>query len=201
MEKQLLIATTNKGKREEIAELLKSVPLKLVTPDEIGLQLEVEENGSTYQENARLKALAYCRASKLPALADDSGLEVAALNGQPGLHSARFTGSHNATDKDRRDLLVARLADKPRPWTARFVCAFVLALPDGSLKFNQDICEGEIIPEERGSQGFGYDPIFFIPEMQKTMAELDMDVKNHISHRARAIMGMIPTLIDLYAKD
>ena len=197
MEKQLLIATTNKGKREEIADLLKSLPLRLVTPDEIDLHLDVEENGSTYLENARLKALAYCQAGRLPALADDTGLEVEALDGRPGLHSARFAGFPGATDKDRRELLLSKLAGKPRPWAARFVCAFVLALPDGSLKYNEEICEGEIIPEERGDQGFGYDPVFLFPEKQKTMAELSMQEKNRISHRARAIMGMIPYLKDL----
>ncbi len=192
MIKQLLIATTNKGKREEISDLLKALPCELVTPDDIHLNIEVEENGSTYQANARLKAQAYCQASQLPTLADDTGLEVAALGGQPGLYSARFSGSHNASDHDRRQLLLSRLKNHPRPWDARFVCAVVLAFPSGKIFSYEDSCAGEIIPEERGSQGFGYDPIFLFPQLRMTMAELSMEEKNRISHRAKAVQGIIP---------
>jgi XTP/dITP diphosphohydrolase len=194
MIKQLLIATTNKGKLEEISDLLKALPCKLVTPDDIHMDIEVEENGSSYIENARLKALEYCQASQMPTIADDTGLEVAALHGQPGLYSARFTGSHNASDQERRQYLLAKLTKHPRPWDARFVCAVVLAFPSGKIFSYENSCEGEIIPEERGSQGFGYDPIFLFPQLGLTMAELSLDEKNRISHRAKAIRGIIPVL-------
>lgn len=194
MPNKLLIATTNKGKIAEISDILKSVSVDLIFPDEISLNLEVEENGSTYEENARLKALDFCDASGFPALADDTGLEVAALNGKPGLHSARFSSDPNATDKDRRDLLLSKLAGHARPWEARFVCAVVLALPSGELFTYQDTCSGEIIPEERGKHGFGYDPVFLINDTGKTMAELLMEEKNRLSHRAKAVKGIFPYL-------
>ena len=194
MPKKIIIATSNKGKRAEISDLLRSTPVELVFPDEISLSLEVEENGSTYEENACLKALAYCKASGLPALADDTGLEVEALNGQPGLHSARFSSDPNATDSDRRKLLLTKLSGHVRPWKARFVCAVVLALPSGDLCTYQDFCGGEIIPEERGTQGFGYDSIFLVGGTGKTMSEMSMREKNRISHRARAVKGIIPYL-------
>ncbi len=194
MIEKILIATTNKGKHEEIADLLKALPCRLITPDQIQLDIDIEENGKTYLENAHLKALAYCQASQLPTLADDSGLEVAALGGQPGLYSARFSGSHNASDHERRQFLLSKLKNHARPWEARFVCAVVLALPSGKVFSYEDSCSGEIIPEERGSHGFGYDPIFFFPQLKLTMAELNMEEKNHISHRAKAVQGIIPVL-------
>jgi XTP/dITP diphosphohydrolase len=197
MTQQLLIATTNKGKRKEIFDLLKALPLELLTPDDISLYMDVDENGTTYMANARLKAQAFCRASQLPTLADDTGLEVKALHGQPGLNSHRFTGNTNASDQERRQLLLSKLEGKPRPWNARFVCAVVLMLPNGKRYSCEDACEGEIIPTERGSEGFGYDPIFLFPQEGLTMAELSLDEKNRISHRARAIQGILPILKDL----
>ncbi len=197
MIKQLLIATTNKGKLEEIFDLLKTQPCELLTPDDIHLNVEVEENGRTYLENARLKATSYCQASQLPTLADDSGLEVAALNGQPGLYSARFTGSHSASDHDRRQFLLAKLKKHAQPWNARFVCAVVLAMPSGKIYSYEDSCSGEIIAEERGTHGFGYDPIFFFPYRGQTMAELSIIEKNRISHRAKAVQGILPILKNL----
>jgi XTP/dITP diphosphohydrolase len=198
MTQQLLIATTNPGKQEEIFEMLKSLPVTLLTPDDISLFMDIEENGATYLENARLKAQAFCRASQLPTLADDSGLEVKALHGQPGLHSHRFTGREDASDSERRQLLLSKLEGKPRPWTARFVCAVVLVLPNGKRFSYEDACEGEISPVESGSGGFGYDPVFFFPQEGKTMAELTPEVKNRVSHRGRAIQGILPILKDLW---
>ena len=125
---------------------------------------------------------------------------MAALGGKPGLHSARFSEKPNATDQDRRQLLLARLAKYPRPWEARFVCIVVLALPNGEIHSAEGICAGEIIPDERGSQGFGYDPIFRFPELNKTMAELSMKEKNRISHRALAVQGIIPVIEELSKK-
>jgi XTP/dITP diphosphohydrolase len=186
----LLIATNNKGKVEELHELLKDMNIELVTPAQIGLDLDVVEDGLTYVENASKKAIAFARASKLIALADDSGLEVDVLDGAPGVYSARY-GSFNGeklTDAGRRIHLLHNLRGKPRPWTARFHATIAIAVPNGNVHLAEGMCEGEIIPEERGTGGFGYDPIFLLPEIGKTMAELSMDEKNRFSHRARAVM-------------
>jgi XTP/dITP diphosphohydrolase len=194
---KLLIATTNSGKRKELSALLQPLQLQIVTPLDVNIHLEVEESGSTYAENAELKARAFCQASHLPTLADDTGLEVEALGGAPGLHSARFSNQPHATDADRRALLLARLQGFPRSWLARFVCWVALALPDGDIHFSDGACYGKIIPEERGSEGFGYDPLFLFPDQGKTMAELSLAEKNLISHRARAVQGIIPIIQSL----
>jgi XTP/dITP diphosphohydrolase len=186
---RLLLATTNPGKLTELLPLLDGLGLVLVTPADLGLRLEVEENGATYAENAGLKAAAFCAASGLPCLADDSGLEVDALDGRPGLHSARFSPIPGASDADRRRRLLEQLAGRPRPWTARFRCVVALAIPGQALRFAEGICPGEIIPQERGAGGFGYDPVFLLPELGRTMAELPMEEKNRLSHRARAVLA------------
>lgn len=197
MNQTLLFASTNQGKIKELSDLLKNTDLRLVTPEVIGLNLEVVENGLTYEENARKKANAFCLASGLPSLADDTGLEVSVLDGAPGLHSARFSPQPNASDADRRQLLLTHLKDKPKPWAARFVCTVVLALPDGRTASAFGACDGEIIPQERGESGFGYDRIFLFPDLGKTMAELSMSEKNCISHRALAVNGIFPDLKNL----
>ena len=195
---KLLIATNNKGKVEEIQDLLKDMGVKLITPNDVGINLHVEEDGTTYAENAEKKALAFAHASSLISLADDSGLEVDALNGAPGLYSNRYLSKPNATDADRRAYLLNNLKDKPRPWTATFHATIAIAIPGNpSVQFTVGKCKGKIIPEERGSGGFGYDPIFYIPEVNHTMAELSMEEKNRLSHRARAIMNAKPILKDL----
>jgi len=191
---ELLIATTNSGKQAELVELLKRQPIKLILPQSIGLDIHINETGLTYQENAWIKAAAFYKASGIPSLSDDSGLEVDALNGAPGLHSARFSTEPDAKDKDRRLLLLQRLAPHQRPWSARFVCCVVLAVSLHERVIAEGQCRGEIIPEERGSNGFGYDPVFFIPTMKKTMAELSMDEKNAVSHRALAVRELISQL-------
>ena len=187
----LLIATNNKGKVKEIQDLLRDTEIELVTPAQINLDLDVIEDGDTYAENATKKAIAFAQASELISLADDSGLEVDALSGAPGLYSARY-GSQNGkklSDQDRRAYLIKNLQGKPRPWTARFHATIAIAIPNGKTHLAQGFCEGEIIPEERGSGGFGYDPIFLLTELGKTMAELSMEEKNRLSHRARAVMN------------
>jgi XTP/dITP diphosphohydrolase len=194
----LLIATNNKGKVSEIKDLLKGTGLTLLTPSDLGLALEVPEDGQTYAENASKKAMAFSRVSGLTALADDSGLEVDDLGGQPGLHSHRFCPIPNATDADRRKYLLERLQDSPRPWVARFRATMAVVSPSGEVQLASGQCEGEIIPEERGTNGFGYDPIFFIPDLGRTMAELEMDEKNRLSHRARAVQNTIPILRKIY---
>ena len=198
---QLLLATNNPGKRKEIQALLAHLSLELLTPADLGLQLEVAETGSTYRENAALKATAFARAAGMIALADDSGLEVAALDDAPGLYSARFANKPHATDADRRAYLLQKLEAHPRPWLARFRCWVALANPAGDLQFAEGLCPGEIIPEERGAHGFGYDPIFLLPPQNLTMAELPMAQKNLLSHRARAIRAALPVLEHLFQLD
>jgi XTP/dITP diphosphohydrolase len=197
---RLLIATNNKGKVAEIKALLESLGLSLLTPAELGLRLEIPEDGLTYAENASKKALAFSKASGMIALGDDSGLEVDALGGQPGLHSHRFSPQPDATDADRRKYLLKKLHGYHRPWTARFRATVAVALPSGKVYLAAGQCEGEIIPEELGTNGFGYDPIFFIPELGRTMAELEMHEKNRLSHRARAVQNAIPIIKEVLGK-
>ena len=186
---KLLLASYNRGKLLEIQALLADLHLDLLSPSSLSIQLDIVEDGETYQSNAARKALAFAQVSGLLSLADDSGLEVDALGGQPGLHSRRFSPMPGATDQDRRVLLLQNLQGKQRPWSARFRCVVALASAAGELWFSEGICEGEIIPEERGQNGFGYDPIFLLPELGKTMAELSMGEKNRLSHRARAVLA------------
>jgi XTP/dITP diphosphohydrolase len=214
----LLIATQNAGKQREFLSLLHGLDFDLLTPDRLGLELEVEESGATYAENARLKGLAFARLSGLLTLADDSGLEVDALNGQPGIRSSRYAPEPKATDADRRTYLLENLRNRQPPWSAHFCCVVVLVLPpsltkqgaamtvpdqvtqDGyALWFAQGACPGEIIPIARGDNGFGYDPIFYIPHLGHTMAELEHAEKNTLSHRARAVQEAHP-LLQQFAK-
>jgi len=194
---KLLLATNNKGKVAEIKALLARTGLTLLTPADLGLTLEVTEDGLTYAENASKKATAFSQASGLLALGDDSGLEVDVLGGQPGRHSHRFCPIPGATDADRRKYLLEILQEAPRPWTAHFHATVAVVLPSGEAHITSGQCDGEIIPEERGSNGFGYDPIFFIPGINLTMAELEMDEKNRLSHRALAIQNAIPILKEI----
>lgn len=198
---KILLATSNPGKLVEIQALLQDAPVELLLPEQLNINLQVEETGSTYAENAALKGIAYARACGLLTLADDSGLEVDILGGQPGLHSARYAPQVGATDADRRTYLLGRLQGLPRPWTARFRCIVALVSPNQSgseqVRFAEGICPGEVIPEERGQNGFGYDPIFLLPEVGRTMAELTMEEKNQLSHRARAVKAALPILLGM----
>jgi XTP/dITP diphosphohydrolase len=185
---QLLLATNNRGKVREYHSLLQGINFELVTPAKLGLRLEVEETGSTYEENARIKALAFSRASGLLSLADDSGLEVEALGGEPGIRSSRYAGE-NASDNDRVVFLLNKLRSVPESRrSACFRCVIAIAWPDGKVDFCSGRCDGLIVSEPRGSQGFGYDPIFYFPELRKTMAELPEEIKNQVSHRALAAL-------------
>jgi XTP/dITP diphosphohydrolase len=197
MRPKLLLATNNPGKIAEMKALLDGLDIELLTPASLGLDLEVPEDGETYAENAACKADAFARLSGLVSLADDSGLEVDALDGRPGLHSHRFAPGINATDADRRQFLLQQLQGKPRPWTARFRATVAVATSGGETRLASGACEGEIIPEERGTNGFGYDPVFFIYEFGRTMAELTMDEKNRLSHRARAVRNAVPILREI----
>jgi XTP/dITP diphosphohydrolase len=183
---KLLLATNNQGKVREFQSLLKGCGVELVTPSQVGLKLDIQESGSTYEENARLKAEAFASASGLLTLADDSGLEVDALNGEPGILSSRYAGE-GASDGQRVNFLLAKLKDIPvEKRTAHFSCVIALTDPQGKLEFYSGRCDGVIIHQPRGANGFGYDPIFLFPELKKTMAELSEETKNQISHRARA---------------
>ena len=183
---KLLLATSNPGKIREYRFLLDGPGYKITTLAEEGIAKVVTESGNDYEQNARLKAITYAKLSQLTALADDSGLEVDALNGEPGVKSARFAGEA-ATDADRVSFLLAKLNGVP--WerrTACFKCVIAIATPEGQSKVCYGECHGIIALEAKGENGFGYDPIFFLPEIGKTMAELPSKMKNQISHRARA---------------
>lgn len=201
MKKNILIATHNTGKIKEMRGLLSSLPCSLITLNDINLHISVEEDGDSYIHNAQKKASFYASESGLIAIADDSGLEVDALGGMPGIRSARFSDQPHATDADRRAFLLRLLQDHPRPWLARFRCVAAVCQPNGTPKLFEGVCDGEIIPVERGQHGFGYDPIFLLPELNLTMAELELEQKNQLSHRARAIQLAIPYLTRLLSQD
>jgi XTP/dITP diphosphohydrolase len=183
---RLLLATNNKGKIREYKNLLLGIPFQIATPAEIGIPPNVDETGVSFEENAGLKALSMARQSGLLSLSDDSGLEVDALGGEPGVHSHRFAGE-GASDEDRINFLLSRLKSIPeKKHAAQFRCVIAIAKPEGDIKFFPGICRGVIIGEPRGNHGFGYDPVFLVPKLGKTMAELTLEEKNLISHRARA---------------
>lgn len=194
MGSRLLAATGNPGKLKEIKAILSEIDIKIISPKDISLDLKIEETGITYAQNARIKAEAYFQGCGLPVLTDDSGLEVNALDGAPGIYSARFSPKKNATDADRREYLLEQLQGKPHPWKAHFHCTAVLLLPGGVMLEKNGRCDGVIIPEERGEGGFGYDPLFYVPEFAATMAELPPSIKNRISHRANALTDLIPDI-------
>ena len=182
----LLLATNNQAKVCEYRSLLVDIPLKLVTLAERGITTVVDEVGESLEENARLKATLLATESQLLALADDSGLEVDALGGEPGRLSARYAGE-GASDRDRVSYLLSRLEQVP--WSqrsARFRCVIAIATPGGEVELCSGECRGYITFEPKGEQGFGYDPIFYLPELGKTMAELPLETKNRVSHRGQA---------------
>jgi XTP/dITP diphosphohydrolase len=192
---KLLVATLNPGKAREFQALLAPLDADICFPSDIGLHIDIPEDGDTYADNASQKALAYARVSGLLTMADDSGLEVDALDGAPGIYSARYAQGH---DVDRVEALLAHLRDVPAEQrTARFRCVVVIASPDGKTYSTEGICEGLITHKPAGLGGFGYDPIFFLPEHNCTMAQLLQEEKNRISHRARAVMAALPILRDL----
>jgi XTP/dITP diphosphohydrolase len=184
---RLLIATTNPGKVREYADLFAGLPCELASLADVGIDNDVDETGATYEENALLKARAYAAQSGLLTLADDSGLEVDALNGRPGVYSARYAPDSLA----RIHKLLGELQAVPDAQrSARFQCVIALAWPEGRTETTQGSCEGWIAREPRGINGFGFDPVFYMPEHSATMAELPESFKNAISHRAHAAQKM-----------
>ena len=186
MDHKLLLATNNQAKVREYRSLLQNIAFELVTLAEEGITTTVSEVGESLEENARLKATVLAAQSQLLALGDDSGLEVDALGGEPGRLSARYAGQ-GASDKDRVNYLLSRL--KGVPWqerSARFRCIIAIATPGGEVELCRGECRGFITFEPRGEQGFGYDPVFYLPELDKTMAELPLEIKNQVSHRGQA---------------
>ena len=178
--------------------LLKGAPCELVSLAECGISHEVEETGATFEENASCKALEYASLAGTITLADDSGLEVDALGGEPGVKSARYAGE-NATDNDRVNYLLSRLVNVP--WekrTASFKCVIAIAIPYGEVKLCFGSCTGYIALEPKGSLGFGYDPVFYVPELDRTMSELTLEEKSRISHRSEAAKNALPLLMSLF---
>ncbi len=186
---KLLVATGNRGKLKEIREILSGI--QVLGLFDIGIEADVEETGTTFAENAYIKAFEISKRSGFPVLADDSGLEVDALGGRPGVYSARFAGE-NATDDDNVKKLLDELKDVPEnKRNARFACAMCLIFPDGRKIESFGVsCPGIILNNKRGENGFGYDPVFFAPEFGKTFSEMTMEEKNKVSHRKAALADL-----------
>lgn len=198
---KLLLATNNQGKLAELRSLLSGLNIELLSPKDLDLDVHVEERGLNYLENAVLKAAIFADAAKIWTLADDTGLEVEALDGAPGLYSARYAPEPDATDKDRRRLLIHNLKGTPQPWKASFKCMVALVGPEGSPIVTRGSCPGDIIPDERGHGGFGYDKIFRLNGSGLTMAELTTEQKNELSHRAVAVKKLIPIFESLFVEE
>ncbi len=198
--KTVVLATNNPGKVREVWAILAGLPFCLKISAELGIRAAVRETGETFEENAVLKALAYAAMAGKPAVADDSGLEVLALGGAPGVHSARYAGEE-ATDQERFEKLLLELSRAgTRDRRAVFRCVAALATPDGRVWTRSGELWGEIAPEPRGEGGFGYDPVFLVPELGRTLAELSMEEKNQISHRGKAFRALAQLLADLIGR-
>ena len=183
---KVILASKNRHKLVELSAILSQLGFEIALESEYGLDLDVEETGATFEENSFLKADAVMKASGLPALADDSGLMVDALDGAPGVYSARY--GHKSSDPERTAFLLENLKNVPEEKrTAKFVCVITCLWPDGRKIVARGECLGRIAFEPHGENGFGYDPVFYLPEKEKTYAELSSEEKNAISHRARAL--------------
>jgi len=195
---KLLIATNNPGKLREYQEILTDLPVELVSPADAGLTLDPEETGSTFEENAIIKAQEFAQVSGLLTLADDSGLEIDALNGEPGVYSARYGNTAKQDHEGRYRLVLEKLANTPSEQrTARFKCVVALVAGEKVVGTADGAVEGVITLAPKGEGGFGYDPVFFVPEFERTMAELTSDEKNSISHRSRAVHAAMPMIEQL----
>lgn len=190
MEKKIVFATGNEGKMKEVRMILADLGIPVLSQKEAGISVEVEENGKSFAENARIKACAVQKLTDAIVLADDSGLEVDYLDRAPGIYSARYMGEHTSYDIKNNHILELLADAPPEKRTARFVCAIAAALPDGTVLTSEGVMEGEIGYEIAGENGFGYDPIFYLPEYGCTTAELDPAAKNKLSHRGKALRAM-----------
>ena len=190
-----VLASHNKAKLIEMRDILGELGIRVISQAEAGVDVEPEETGTTFEDNARIKAVAVMEASGLPALADDSGLMVDALGGAPGVYSARYGGGHDRTDADRNALLLKNLENEEHRG-AKFVSVIAVAWPDGRVLTARGEVHGEIAREERGSNGFGYDPLFLLPD-GRHMAELSSEEKNGISHRGNALRELKRLLTEL----
>lgn len=186
------LATANKGKIEEMRNILSSLGIEVVTRDELDIDIEIEETGTTFAENARLKAIAICKLSNMPSIADDSGLVVDALNGEPGVYTSSY-GGENLTAKERYEYLLENMKNMEQK-SAKFVCNIVCVFPSGKELIATGECNGSIATIPIGESGFGYDPIFIPDGYKKTMAELSSDEKNAISHRGKALNNFVELL-------
>lgn len=191
---KIILATGNQGKFYEFCSLISGYPWTVLSLKDFPQLPEVEETGTTFRENARLKAVSAARETGLIALADDSGLEVNYLDGMPGVYSARFAGEEGNDQKNNEKLLAMLEGVEEHQRTARFCCTIALAKPSGETVYAEGFCEGRILNEPLGANGFGYDPLFFLPQYGRTMAQLTKEEKNRISHRGQAFKGAIPLL-------
>ena len=192
MSEKFVLATHNPGKLKEMGAILAQFGVEVVSPRDLGLTVDVEETGTTFAENAMLKAKAICAAAKLPAIADDSGLCVDALNGGPGVYSARY-GGEGLDDKGRYMLLLNSMRGQPTR-AAHFACAIACVFPNGDELTAEGRCDGTIAFAPIGEGGFGYDPVFFVPELKKTFGQLTAEEKSAISHRGRALAVFVEKL-------
>ena len=196
---KLILASNNKNKLREFSQLVKDMDIELIGQRDAGCDFEVEETGATFEENSFLKASAVTEATGIAAFADDSGLVVDALNGEPGVYSARYCPKPGATDEDRYNYLLSRLGDTENR-TARFVCTICCTMPNGDILRSRGECEGYIMHAPRGNGGFGYDPVFHPLCVDKGMAELTPEEKNAISHRGKALIEFVK-LLDGYLRE
>ncbi|WZL81752.1 XTP/dITP diphosphatase [Vallitaleaceae bacterium 9-2] len=190
MEQCLIFATKNEGKMKEIREILSDVPYKVQSMSEAGIDIDVIEDGDTFEANALKKATEICQVSKCIVLADDSGLEIDFFDKAPGVYSARYLGK-DTPYSEKNAIILDRMKEVPRhERTARFVCAIAVAFPDGTTHVVRETIEGEIGYESKGDNGFGYDPIFFVPEHKMTTSQMPSELKNQLSHRGKALRKM-----------
>jgi XTP/dITP diphosphohydrolase len=198
MMEQFIIATNNQHKLREFRQILSTFGIEIRSQKEAGCTFEVEETGDTFEENAYLKASAVTRATGRPAIADDSGLMVDCLGGEPGVYSARYCGDHDASDQEKCNYLLMKIGDA-QDRTAKFVCCICCTFPNGDILRARGECPGTILRASRGENGFGYDPIFCPVGMEASMAELTEDEKNAISHRGNALKQFKQKLEEYYA--
>ncbi|WP_026892153.1 RdgB/HAM1 family non-canonical purine NTP pyrophosphatase [Lacrimispora aerotolerans] len=199
-EDKIIFATGNEGKMREIREILKDLGMKILSMKEAGADLNIVEDGSTFLENAEIKAKAVWEKTGGIVLADDSGLVIDCLNGEPGIYSARYMGEDTSYEIKNQNLLNRAAKARGDERSARFVCSIAAVLPDGNVLHTEETMEGILADKPAGEEGFGYDPIFYLPEFQKTAAELPMELKNKISHRGKALEEMKCKLMEYYGR-